>query len=254
MRMPFSPRLLLASRNARIGAAVGVLAVVALVVGGVALAMSGGSSNNDTVVAPTPTSTPRPSPSPSPVPSATPVPSPTVPPVVPGANPDDMLVIEKANVDAPITLKAVPANGGALPSPNGPDDVVYYDFAGFPGLGGYPGAGGTIVISGHVDYGIGYCHNGTLPPPCTAVFWDLSKLEKGDIIEIRLSNGVFRYQVTGSDNLGADDQEKWNDVWKSAEGTERIVLITCGGDFNRDTHEYDKRHVIYGERITGDST
>jgi LPXTG-site transpeptidase (sortase) family protein len=249
--MPQKLSSLLANRNVRIGAGVSFLAVVALVVGGVALAMSGGGNNNDTVLAPTPTSTPRPSP--SPVPSATPQPSPTVPPVVPGAGSDDRIVIEKANVDAPITLKTVPANGGALPSPNGPDDVVYYDFAGFPGLGGYPGAGGTIVISGHVDYGIGYCHNGTLPPPCTAVFWDLSKLENGDVIEIHLSNGVHRYKVTGSDNLGADDQEKWDSVWKSAEGTERVVLITCGGDFNRDTHEYDKRRVVYAERIKEDA-
>jgi LPXTG-site transpeptidase (sortase) family protein len=249
--MTFNPRSLLASRNARIATAISVLAVVALVAVGVALAMSGGGNGTETAAVPT--STPRPSPSPSPVPSSTPVPSPTIPPVVPGNNPDDRLVIEKANVDAPITLKAVPANGGPLPSPNGADDVVYYDFAGFPGLGGYPGAGGTIVISGHVDYGIGYCHNGTLPPPCTAVFWDLSKLENGDIIEIHLSNGVHRYKVTGSDNIGADDQEKWNDVWKSAEGTERVVLITCGGDFNRDTHEYDKRHVVYAELITDDS-
>jgi len=241
--MQLKPSRLLANRNVQIGAGVGVLAVAASVVIAVALAMSGGTT--ETVVAPT--STPRPSP--SPLPSATPKPEPTVPPVVPGANPDDRIIIEKANVDAPITTKTVPPNGGALPSPLGPDDVVFYDFVNFPGLGGYPGSGGTIVMSGHVDYGGGYCDNGTEPPPCTAIFWDLSKLEKGDIIEVHLSNGVHRYKVTGSDNLGATDQDKWDGVWKSAEGTERIALITCGGDFNRETHEYDKRHVVYGERI-----
>ncbi|HEU0073677.1 MAG TPA: class F sortase, partial [Dehalococcoidia bacterium] len=221
-------------RNMLIGAAVATLAVGASLAVAVAVAVSG-DSDDKTAVAPTSTVRPSPSPSPSPQPSATAEPTATVPPTIPGMDADDRIVIAKANVDAPITLKAVPPAGGELPSPIGPDDVVYYDFAGFDGLGGYPGSGGTIVLSGHVDYGGGYCDNGTEPPPCTAVFWDLTKLDEGDVIEIHLPNGVHRYRVTGSDNLGATDQEKWDGVWTSSTDGERIALITCGGDFNRET-------------------
>jgi LPXTG-site transpeptidase (sortase) family protein len=241
-------RRLLVNRNLLIGAAAAVLAVGASIAVVVALALSNGDGES-TAVVPTTTPRPSPSPSPSPVPSATLQPSPTVPPTVPGTNPQDRIVIEKANVDAPITLKSVPPTGGELPSPLGPDDVVFYDFAGFDGFGGYPGSGGTLVLSGHVDYGGGYCDNGTEPPPCTAVFWDLTQLDDGDIIELRVSNGVHRYRVTGSDNIGAVDQDKWDNVWTSSPDGERIALITCGGDFNRETHEYDSRHVVYGERI-----
>lgn len=240
-------RRLLVNRNMLIGAAVATLAVGASIAVAVAVAVS--NDSDETAIAPTSTVRPSPSPSPSPRPSATAEPTATVPPTIPGLDPDDRIVIEKANVNAPITLKAVPQSGGELPSPNGPDDVVFYDFAGFDGYGGYPGSGGTVVLSGHVDYGGGYCDNGTEPPPCTAVFWDLSQLKEGDVIELRLTNGIHRYRVTGSDNLGATDQEKWDGVWTSSQDGEHIALITCGGDFNRETHEYDKRHVVYGERV-----
>jgi LPXTG-site transpeptidase (sortase) family protein len=240
------------SRDRLIGAGATTFVVAGLIAIAVVVATADGTTV-ETAVAPTTTPRPSPFPSPSPRPSATLQPSPTVPPTIPGMDPDDRIVIAKANVDAPITLKSVPPAGGALPSPTGPDDVVFYDFAGFDGFGGYPGSGGTIVLSGHVDYGGGYCHNGTVPPPCTAVFWDLSQLKEGDVIELHLTNGVHRYRVTSSDNLGATDQEKWDGVWTASKDGERIALITCGGDFNRETHEYDKRHVVYGERIESET-
>ena len=241
-------RRLLVNRNVLIGAVAALLAVGASIAVVLALAVS--NDDEPTVLAPTATPRPSPSPSPSPEPSATLAPSPTVPPTIPGTNAQDRIVIEKANVNAPITLKTVPPTGGELPSPLGPDDVVFYDFAGFEGLGGYPGSGGTLVLSGHVDYGGGYCDNGTEPPPCTAVFWDLSQLDDGDVIELHVANSVHRYRVAGSDNIGATEQEKWDNVWKSSPDGERIALVTCGGDFNRETHEYDSRHVVYGERVT----
>ncbi len=247
-------RRLLLNRTLLIAAAIASLAIVASVAVVVALAFSG-DPNDATVVAPSPTQRPSPAPSAtsSPQPSPTAEPEPTVPPTVPGTNPADRIVIPAASVDAPITLKTIPPSGGVLPSPVGPDDVVFYDFAGFDGLGGYPGSGGTIVLSGHVDYGGGYCNNGREPPPCTAVFWDLTQLKQGDVVELHLANGTHRYRVSSSDNIGATQQEKWDDVWTTAESGERIALITCGGDFNRETHEYDSRHVVYGERIEAET-
>jgi hypothetical protein len=246
--MRMNLRRLLANRNLLIGASAAALSLILLTAVAVVFAVSN-ADDESTAVAPTATPRPSPSPSPSPEPSVTLEPSPTVPPTVPGTNPQDRIVIEKANVNAPITLKSVPPTGGELPSPLGPDVVVFYDFAGFDGLGGYPGSGGTLVLSGHVDYGGGYCDNGTEPPPCTAVFWDLTQLDEGDFIELHVANGVHRYRVTGSDNIGATEQEKWDSVWTSSPDGERIALITCGGDFNRETHEYDSRHVVYGERV-----
>jgi LPXTG-site transpeptidase (sortase) family protein len=237
--MSFDPRTLLRNQVALAGAAA---AVAVLVIGVLAMA----SGDDDPETAADPTATASPAASPSPQPSLEPVP--TAVPVLPGMDASDRIVIPKAKVDAPITYREVPLSGGALPSPNGPDDVVYYDFHAFPGNGGYPGTGGRIVMSGHVDYGGGPCKNGTVPPPCTAVFWDLTDLKAGDEIELRLPDGVHRYRVTGSENIGPADQAKWDKVWKATE-QETIALVTCGGDFNRQTREYSSRHVVYGDRI-----
>jgi LPXTG-site transpeptidase (sortase) family protein len=237
--MRFDPRKLFGNRIALGGTAVAGIAIVAVLA--VALA-SGDDGDDDASLAPTAS----PAPSVTASPQSTLEPVPTAIPVVPGTDPSDRIVIEKAKVDAPITLKAVPADGGALPSPNGPDDVVFYDFAAHVGLGGYPGSGGRIVVSGHVDYGGGPCKNGSVPPPCTAVFWDLSDLKEGDVIEIRTASGSHKYRVTSSENIGPQDQAKWDGVWGRT-GNETIALITCGGDFNRQTREYDSRHVVYGE-------
>jgi LPXTG-site transpeptidase (sortase) family protein len=221
-----------------------VVVVVALVLAAIVLA-SGGDDGDETAVVASPTAAPTL----EPTPEATPEPSPTPLPVVPGTVDGDRIVIGGVGIDAPITLREVPASGGALPDPRGPDDVVFYDFKNHPGLGGYPGSNGRIVMSGHVDYGRGPCKNGTVPPPCTAVFWDLTDLKQGDEIEIHVGNAVHSYRVTGAENIGPNDQAKWDQVWQ-ATPNETIALITCGGDFNRQTREYDSRHVVFGERIS----
>ena len=251
-------RRLLLSRTSVLAAGIASFAVVASVAVVLALGAADGSGEAVALV-PSPTVEPSATraatatPPPSPTATMEPTAEPTALPHIPGTNPDDRIVIPSANVDAPIILETVPLQGGELPSPDGPDDVAFYDFTGFPGFGGYPGSGGVVVLSGHVDYGGGYCDNGTEPPPCTAVFWDLTLLEPGDVVELHLPDGTHRYRVTGSDNIGADDLDKWATVWTAPESGERISLITCGGDFNRETHEYTSRHVVYGERI-GDET
>src|SRR3989304_2842744 len=61
------------------------------------------------------------------------------------------IVIAKIGVDAPLTYKPVvpDPNGGTTypPNPDGADDVAYYDFSAYPGLGGGPGIGGNSVFA-----------------------------------------------------------------------------------------------------------
>src|SRR5690606_28484228 len=87
---------------------------------------------------------------------------------------NDRFLIPRFGVDAPLTYRAVGLDG-VMPNPEGPDDVAYYDFSAWPGKGGRPGLG-NIVLAGHVDSGHVPCDNGTEPPPCTAVLWDLNNL------------------------------------------------------------------------------
>jgi LPXTG-site transpeptidase (sortase) family protein len=229
----------------------GLVPVVAVVVAAVLILTGGhndGSANKGVTIFNTVT------PVATQVSGATTVPTaPSATPIIPGSAADHRLVIPKANVDAKITYKDVPPNGGALPSPDTPDDVAFYDFDGFPGYGGYPGAGGNAIFSGHVDSGHQACKAGTVQPPCEAVFWDINKLKQGDLIEVHLGDVVYKYSVTSAQDIKADDVSKWADVWK-ATPTESITLITCAGDFNRTTSEYDSRHVVTADRVVSAAT
>jgi hypothetical protein len=238
----------------------GGLAAVVVIGVVVALAAGGGGGGSPSARAATPTRGPSDNAGlRTPVASGTPDPTPVLEngqnvvtkpagAAVPGADSSDRIIIPKANVNAPITLRVVPPEGGELASPNGADDVVFYDFTNWPGLGGYPGIGGNSLFSGHVDYGRGPCKNGTVPPPCEAVFWDLDRLAPGDQIQVVLKGVTYTYQVTGSLDMAADDYDTWDSVIKTT-SKETITLITCGGDFNRATREYNKRHIVTGVRV-----
>ncbi|MPZ50402.1 MAG: sortase [Dehalococcoidia bacterium] len=158
----------------------------------------------------------------------------------------DRMVISKFGVEAPLTLKTVGLDG-VMPNPNGPDDVVIYDFSAWPGKGGAPGKGGNIIFSGHVDSGRVACKDGSVPPPCQAVFWDINGLRIDDEIEIQMSGESHKYRVTTNEPVNAATGP-WDQI-VSATAEESITLITCGGDFNRDTREYNSRQVVTAVRI-----
>lgn len=164
---------------------------------------------------------------------------------VPGAE-GDRLVISRFGINAPLTYKVVGPDG-VMPNPNGPDDVAFYDFSAWPGLGGFPGQGGNVVLAGHVDSGRVACRNGTVPPPCQAVFWEVPNLRVGDEIEVVVRGTTYRYRVTSNQSVHAVNAD-WNKIVSSTQ-QETITLITCIGEFNSATREYSHRQVVVGVRI-----
>jgi hypothetical protein len=152
----------------------------------------------------------------------------------------DRMLIPRFNVDAPLTYRAVGLDG-IMPNPDGPDDIAYYDFTAWPGKGGRPGAGNP-VFAGHVDSGHVPCDDGTEPPPCTAVLWDLNNLALDDEIHVVVGNTRYKYAVTSNEPVDAASGP-WDQI-VSATAEPSLTIITCGGDFNRATGEYDKRQVL----------
>lgn len=145
------------------------------------------------------------------------------------------LIIPRIKVDAPFSVKTVPASG-QMPNPNSWDDVAWYDFSNWPGLGGTPGKGGNVVVAGHVDY----IRHGP------AVFWDLRELKAGDKVEIKMKDGsTITYEVVFNKivpaNTGNFDQVV------AATAGESMTLITCTGDFNRG--EYNQRQIVWAKRV-----
>jgi LPXTG-site transpeptidase (sortase) family protein len=154
----------------------------------------------------------------------------------------DRLIIEKIGVDAPFTVKVVPPPPtGQMANPNGPEDVAYYDFSAWEGLGGLPNAGGNVVMAGHVDY-IDYGQ---------AVFWDLDKLVVGDRVQIRMKDGtVVEYAVEFNKRIDAETaiEEKLWDAIVAGTADESITLITCEGTFSGG--HYSDRRILWGRRVT----
>lgn len=202
-----------------ITAAIVLMALVAAdVVGG----GGGGNSSLDTVAGFGEVIT-RPTPGPSPTPSA------QYPPGDPA--PVERLIIEKAQIDAPVVEKGVDA-AGVMQSPDNAYDAAWYDFS------AHPGFGDNAVFAGHVDY----IHVGR------AVFWYIKDLEPGDLIRVRLASGTtYSYAVTSKNQYDADTAPVDQIVGHTDKET--VTLITCGGTFNSATHQYDKRTVVRAERV-----
>lgn len=148
------------------------------------------------------------------------------------------IVIPKIGVDAPFSFKVI-GSDGRMPPPDGPEDVAYYDFCAWPGLGGVPGLGGNAIFSGHVDY-----HDYG-----TAVLWDMRDLAPGDIIEIHMNDGsVFQYAVQWNKAV-APEAVNWNTVTVTT-AQESLTIITCTGTFDSSVRQYDKRLVLWATRIS----
>lgn len=153
-----------------------------------------------------------------------------------GAFSGERLRIPSIGVDAPFSVHPV-GDDGQMPNPNGPEDVAWYDFSAWDGLGGVPGRGGNVVLAGHVDY-INYG---------PAVFWRLRELAPGDRVQILLNDGtVAEYAIEFSKTVPADEAD-WTPI-VSATADESVTLITCVGQFS--AGHYSDRQITWGRRVS----
>jgi sortase (surface protein transpeptidase) len=151
------------------------------------------------------------------------------------------LQVDSVGVDAPIELGAVV--DGAMQDPSGPWVVSWYDQL------GKIGEGGNVVLAGHVDY----YNAGPDGTPGPAVFWSVRDLPAGDIIRVIAEDGKnYEYAVQWTQPYAA--AELTPDVIQSDivgdTGEETLTLITCGGEFNPDTGEYNQRWVVRANLIS----
>ena len=130
--------------------------------------------------------------------------------------------------------------------PTGPSDVVWYDFKNMPGFGGIPGAGHNAVFAGHVDRaayldyaGVNYIGAG--------IFYSIGDLEPGDLINITVGGKTLQYMVAWAEDVKTSSAE-WGELLSSDVGIDSITLITCGGQFDAETHAYTKRTLVRATR------
>lgn len=145
------------------------------------------------------------------------------------------LQVDSVGVDAPIELGAVV--DGVMMDPSGPWVVSWYEPL------GKVGEGGNVVMAGHVDYwNVG-----------PAVFWDVRYLPAGEVIRVVGEDGKnYEYAVEWTQSYLADQltPEVIQGEIVGDTGEETLTLITCGGEFDPATGEYNERWVVRANLIS----
>ena len=166
------------------------------------------------------------SPTAPPAPPAADLPA-TPPPVITAAG---RLRIDALGVDAPVVEVRVRPDG-ELEVPPDPSTVGWWAEGARPGSGA-----GSVVVDGHVDT----ARDGP------GAFFRLGSMAVGDPVELTASDGsTHRYRVTATARYPKADLPA-QEVF-AQDGAERLVLITCGGDFDRTSRHYADNVVVFAD-------
>ncbi|HEX5365146.1 MAG TPA: class F sortase [Acidimicrobiales bacterium] len=107
-----------------------------------------------------------------------------------------------------------------------PSEVGWYRF------GARPGGPGSTVLAAHIAY-----------DGVDGVFRHLDDLAVGDAVTVTSADGSTRsYRVTAVERHPKADLPA--DVFSRA-GPERLVLVTCGGEFDDRARRYEDNVVAY---------
>lgn len=155
-----------------------------------------------------------------PLPPAAAVPTTAVPRPAPVS-----LTIERLGLAAsPVTPVGVEADG-AMEVPAA-DQVGWYRY------GARPGGPGSAVLAAHVAY-----------DGVDGVFRHLADLRAGDGVVVGYADGSSRrFAVTGVERVPKSDLPPA--TW-ARDGAPRLVLITCGGEFDAEARSYEDNVVAY---------
>ncbi len=134
---------------------------------------------------------------------------------------------------APVLPVGVRGDDLQLDVPPDANSVVWYEH------GSSPGAPGSAVLAGHVDYG-----------GVAGVFYDLRWLELGERFDVAYEDGTTRaFEVVASeqfDKARLPTSELFTD-----DGDPTLVLITCGGEFDEGQRSYSDNLVVYAVPASG---
>ncbi len=147
------------------------------------------------------------------------------------------LTIDKLAIVADVEILNIV--DGAMQNPTGPFVVSWYEET------GGAGALGNIVIAGHVDYwSVG-------PAVFYNIYWG-EQLAEGDQITVTAEDGeTYTYAVSFQQLYSVTDltPEIITDLIFPRSKEELVTLITCGGEFDPVSGEYNSRVIVRGERV-----
>lgn len=133
-------------------------------------------------------------------------------------------------VNAPVEYVGLTAER-AMEAPKGWWNVGWYE------LGPKPGEQGNAVIAGHLDSDSG-----------PAVFWQLDKVRVGDEVRVvDVQGSTIRFRVREIQVYYNEDAPLTKIFGRSDRA--HLNLITCDGFFDRNAGIYDRRLVVYTDRV-----
>lgn len=143
------------------------------------------------------------------------------------------LIIDKIDVDAEIESLGLDEQG-RMAAPVTNEGVGWYDQS--------AKAGETelaVLLDGH--YGIG-----NKP----GVFRRLDELQLGDRIKVQGAAGtVLEYKVVETTKQNISDVDMRKALFPYRAGVQSLTIITCEGTYDASQATYDKRTVLYAERV-----
>lgn len=134
------------------------------------------------------------------------------------------LLVPDIGVDHEVVDVGLAADG-QMDVPDDADSVAWY------GSGPAPGDAGAAVLAGHVDFG-----------GRRGVFWRLDELQEGHRITVTVEAQEREFRVVSTQRYDKDDLPV-RDVFRTT-GAPRLVLITCGGSFDRAHRSYRDNVVV----------
>ena len=140
------------------------------------------------------------------------------------------LKIPAIKVDSAIESVGLTADA-AMDVPVDTNNVAWFN------LGVIPGEEGSAVIAGHFDNKSGQA----------AVFYNLEKLNKGDQLFIEDNQGQLASFEVKEKRL-YDSTASTPEVFYSNSG-KHLNLITCAGSWDNSQESYNKRLIIFTDRI-----
>jgi LPXTG-site transpeptidase (sortase) family protein len=140
------------------------------------------------------------------------------------------LEIPSIGIDAKIESVGLTPDG-AMDTPVGPEDVGWFS------LGPRPGEKGSAVIDGHRSWKDGE----------TAVFDNLVKLHSGDTFTVvdDTDGKIFSFKVAKTRIYDKDAVVP--DIFQSSDGGAHLNLITCVGDWDKNTKSSSERWVVFAD-------
>jgi sortase (surface protein transpeptidase) len=139
------------------------------------------------------------------------------------------IVIDSIGVDHPVRPVGI--------EPDGQLEIPDETEVGWYRLNSAPGERGAAVFAGHVSW------NGSDGP-----FVGLALLEPGSTVRLELADGSSRTYAVVERAQDPKQGLPADRIWTRT-GPETLVLITCGGEFNWDTHRYYDNVVVYARPV-----